>query len=337
MRCTSPRTVGFQSDGKTISWSQKTYSKEFATFQLPCGKCIECRLDYARQWAIRCVHEAQMYVDNSFITLTYNEENYSDKLYYAHFQLFAKRLRKKIFSDFIKKFGQTNWDLLSKDEQKQHYDKIRIGIFVTGEYGDKKKRPHWHACIFNWRPHDAVFKYQTDRGDKVYESQTLTELWGKGIAEFGSVTLESAGYCARYAAKKLVHGNDQDHDYQPISKKSSKQAIGKKWLEKFWPDVFNYGHIVLPNGETCAIPRYYEKWLQKHKPKEWSDYVTRTKKEKIDAATARDISDRQREIRSNEERRAQQGYLAVPQVTRNEARKKIKESKFKQLMQMLKL
>ena len=69
-----------------------------------------------------------------------------------------------------------------------------------------------------------------------------------GNTELGSVTFESAGYCARYSAKKLVHGKDDEHDFNPISKKSSKHAIGKTWLEKFWPDVFNHGHLVLPNG-----------------------------------------------------------------------------------------
>lgn len=79
MRCTSPFTVGFQSDGKTLSWTAKNRSWEFPTFQLPCGKCIECRLEYARQWAVRCVHEAQMHSRNAFITLTYSDEHLKKK------------------------------------------------------------------------------------------------------------------------------------------------------------------------------------------------------------------------------------------------------------------
>ena len=196
MRCTSPRTVGFQADGKTLCWSKNNYSKEYATFQLPCGKCIECRLSYAREWAIRCIHEAQMHEENCFVTLTYSQENLkSPFLQYRDFQLFMKKLR----------FA---------------YPNKKIGVFVTGEYGEKTKRPHWHAIIFNYRPSDAIKKYTTDRGDTVYSSESLSKIWDHGIAEFGSVTLESAGYCARYAAKKLVHGADEDHDFQPISKKS---------------------------------------------------------------------------------------------------------------------
>ena len=264
MRCLSPRTVGFLADGKTISWSQKNYSKEYATFQLPCSKCIECRLEYARQWAVRCVHEAKMHKENSFITLTYSDENLkSSKLQYIDFQLFAKRLRKKI--------------------KKSDPDK-KISIFVTGEYGEKTKRPHWHAIIFNWRPSDTIPLYKNERGDQVYTSGTLNELWPFGRSELGSVTFESAGYVARYAAKKLVHGNDGTHDYNPISKKSSKNAIGKLFLETYYKDIFNYGEVVLDNGTKSTIPRYYEKWLQKNHPHDWIDYVTKLKASRLQAA-----------------------------------------------------
>lgn len=310
MRCTDPRTVGFKADGKTIAWSQKEHSKQFASFQLPCGKCIECRLDYARQWAIRCVHEAQIHPENSFITLTYDQEHLvSDRLVYEDFQKFMKRLRKT---------------------QNQP-----IGFFVTGEYGDKQKRPHWHACLFNYAPRDAQYKYSNDRGDKVFESETLTKIWGNGIAEFGSVTFESAGYCARYAAKKLVHGHDGTHGYEPISKKSSKHAIGKKWLERFYPDVFNQGYIVLPNGKTCSIPRYYEKWLKENQPEEWLRYVTQIKSLRWENADLRSQRESD-ELRSLLDTRIDQGRFG-PIQTRKEARKKITEQKFKQLQERLKL
>lgn len=311
MRCTSPRTVGFLADGKTLCWSKKKYCKDYATFQLPCGKCLECRLDYARQWAVRCVHEAYMHEDNCFVTLTYSDEKLeSPKLIYKHFQNFLKRLRRA-------------------------YPYKKIGVFVTGEYGDKRKRPHFHACVFNWRPNDARYKYTSDRGDVVYESDHLTKLWGYGIAEFGEVTFESAGYCARYAAKKLIHGKDQDHDFQPISKKSSKHAIGKKWIEKYWPDVFNYGHIILHDGTKCSIPRYYEKWLKQHKPIEWEKYATTTKSIRSVQADIRSSQEKAAYAAAVEKRRAS-GSLSSP-PTKLDHRRKITNQRFNQLQKNLKL
>lgn len=340
MRCTDPRTVGFLPDGKTISWSQKTYSREYAIFQLPCGQCIECRLEYARQWAVRCVHEAQMYEKNCFITLTYDDEHLeSDRLIYAHFQNFLKRLRDFVFRSHLKSLDLTRdqYQCLEKNERKSIYAQIEIGCFVTGEYGDKRKRPHWHACLFNWSPGDAQYKYSNERGDQVFSSEILSSLWGFGIVEFGSLTFESAGYCARYAAKKLVHGADCDHDFVPISKKSSRQAIGKKFLEKFWRDIFSYGELRLPNGATCAIPRYYERWLKKNQPDWWIRYVTETKQRKISMFSEKEVQRLLLEKDVNFARANAYGVYYVPQITRNESRRQIQEQKFKQLQEKLKL
>lgn len=249
-----------------------------------------------------------MHEKNCFITLTYDDEHLSSpKLVYADFQKFMKKLRK-----------------LQNEP---------IGVFVTGEYGEKTKRPHWHALIFNWSPDDGVYKYSNDRGDRVYSSETLTKLWGKGIAEYGSVTIHSAGYCARYAAKKLVHGNDGEHEYEPISKKSSKHAIGKAWIEKYWRDVVNVGGVVLPDGTVCSTPRYYEKWLKENRPEEWLDYVTSTKLERMQFAQAK-AEKREKEYFENLWSRPR--HKKNP-LTPNEVRKKITEKKFELLQKHLKL
>lgn len=310
MRCTDPRTVGFYADGKTLCWSKKKFSKEYATFQLPCGKCIDCRLEYARQWATRCIHEAQMHEKNCFITLTYSDQNLqSPKLVYEDFQKFMKKLRK-----------------LQNEP---------IGMFVTGEYGEKTKRPHWHAIIFNWAPSDGTKKYKNIQGDQVYESATLNKAWGLGISEFGSVTLRSAGYCARYAAKKLVHGKDQDHEYHPISKKSSKHAIGKKWIEKYWPDVFNYGRLQLPDGTTTSIPRYYEKWFRENKPQEWEKYITKTKSD-ISLLAAQRSQQEHLLWTADQHRRLDEGKLTFS-PTENQRRRLITIHNHKLLQSYLKL
>nr|QJB20031.1 MAG: replication initiator protein [Microvirus sp.] len=309
MRCTSPRTVGFYADGTTLCWSKHKYSKEFANFQLPCGKCIDCRLEYARQWAVRCIHEAQMHPKNSFITLTYSDEHLKPKLDYADFQLFMKKLRK------------------TQNEP--------MGLFVTGEYGEKNKRPHWHAIIFNFRPSDIKPSRTTERGDQAYTSEMLEKLWGKGKTELGDVTFESAGYCARYASKKLVHGQDAEHDYQPISKKSSKHAIGKKWLEKYYESLFNYGELIINGRAAGAIPRYYLKWLKENKPDTWRRYVTETKAKFEELAIKKEKENLKDWIETND-RRLDRGNLTFT-ATQNEIRKVISKEKQKKLQDYLKL
>lgn len=90
----------------------KDKNKPGSQLQVPCGQCMGCRLEKARQWAVRCVHEAQMYKNNCFITLTYNDDNLPK----------SKSIDKKTVSDFMRK-------LRRKVKQKD------IRFMASGEYG----------------------------------------------------------------------------------------------------------------------------------------------------------------------------------------------------------
>lgn len=260
-----------------------------------------------------------MHSNNIFLTLTYDDEHLlSPKLQYLDFQLFMKTLRERRLR------GLTDPDLKAK---------LFIPTVVTGEYGDEFKRPHWHALLFNYAPEDSKYKYTTDRGDKVHTSLYLSSLWQKGALEFGDVTLDSANYVARYAAKKLIHGKDQDHDYHPIHKTSSKYAIGKSWLEKNWEFTFNNGYVVLPNGSQAAIPRYYEDWLKKTHPEEWIRYVTKIKPEIQKIA---EKNKRKEEIEYFNSLCNQKYGDPLP-IKKREVKLTILNSKFKTLQEKLKL
>jgi hypothetical protein len=153
-----------------------------------------------------------------------------------------------------------------------------------------------------------------------------------GITECGSVSFESAGYCARYNSKKLVHGNDGQHEFDPISRRSSKNAIGKKWLEKYWhTDCFNQGYIVLEGGAKCGIPRYYEKWFKDHHPQAWKQYVTQIKSKIILEAIDKEQKITLEEKKINFLRASRRGLQVTRQQTRNKSREIILQKKFDQL------
>lgn len=316
MQCIRPIKAGFDRFGN-ITYSSRSHDKSIESFAFACRKCLPCRLNYAREKAIRAIHEAKMHENNIFLTLTYNDENLpkDGKLNYLDIQLFIKRLRKEIEKNIT---------------DKELKEKLKIGYICTGEYGDKNKRPHWHLIIFNYRPSDAKYKYSSKTGDKVYSSMVLTDLWGKGNIDFGSVTLDSAGYVARYAAKKLAHGKDNEHQFQPIHKTSSKHAIGKKYLEKYWQNIFDLGYIVLPNYQKAAIPRYYEDWLKKNHPDEWMKYYT-TLKEK-----AKKLANEKQQKEIDEYLHEVKNQSTRP-LTKKEINLTLLKQKFKQLQERLKL
>lgn len=342
MRCTSPRTVGFQSDGKTICWSPKKYSKEFASFQMPCGKCTSCRLISAQQTAIRCVHESQQHQQSCFITLTYSDENLkSAKLQYRDFQLFIKRLRSKIYHDTIKDIPGE----ITTEVKKEIREKTAISVFVTGEYGDRNQRPHWHALIFGWHPKDAKYHRSTDRGDRIYTSKQLDDLWGHNDSiqrpnEIGEITIESASYCARYATKKLYSSKTTGDDLKPLSRRSAKHAIGKKWIEKHWQHTFAHGYVTYKKGDKilkAGIPRYYEKWLQKNKPDEWSKWKTTTQPPLIQKIREKESRITLEERQEDFKRSREMGYKMLPVKKMRQMEAECLEAKIKQINSNLKI
>jgi len=288
--------------------------KGLEPFELPCRKCLPCRLNTGREKAIRAWHETQMHPQNIFLTLTYADEHLSSpKLVYSDFQKFMEDLR--------------NW--IKQDKKSPYPPDHKIDRMVTGEYGDKNKRPHWHAILFNFDFPDKIQEAQNRErpDDKTYTSGILSELWPYGRSNFGLVTIDSASYVARYAAKKLTHGRDQEHDYHPIHRTPSLRGMGRSWIEKFCDHTFHNGFVVLPNGELSKIPRYYVDWAKKYRPDLYTYYVTNVLPNVIDLA------------KLNQRKEALQ-YLNNPSpraITRPKIKETILKLKFKRLQERLKL
>lgn len=224
--------------------------------RIPCGQCIGCRLERSRQWAMRCIHEASLYEENCFITLTYSEEHLPDlrSLDYTQFQLFMKRVRKR-------------------------YSPKRIRFFMCGEYGDEGSRPHYHACLFNHNFEDRKYFKTTKTGSKLYTSEILEGLWPFGMSSIGDVTFESAAYVARYIMKK-VNGRDK-RNYEEIDREtgevnyrekefahmSLKPGLGSGWWEKWKKEVFPHDRCIV-NGQAVKPPKYYYLKLKEEQPYE---------------------------------------------------------------------
>jgi len=213
---------------------------------LPCGQCIGCRLEKSRQWAIRCVHEASLYEDNIFLTLTYDEDNLP----------FGGTLVKKDFQDFIKRL-------------RSRFSNQKIKYFHCGEYGEQFGRPHYHAIIFNLGFQDKELYKKTKTGT-LYTAPVLDSLWPFGLATFGAVTFESCAYTARYVLKKVTGENAEKH-YQKIDHEtgeitqrlpeyvtmSLKPAIGKLFFNKYHTDIFPNDFVIM-RGKKMKPPKYYQ-------------------------------------------------------------------------------
>lgn len=214
--------------------------------QVPCGQCIGCRLEKARQWAVRLTHEAQFHTFRWFLTLTYDDDHLPKwgSLNKAHFQKFMKRLRKM-------------------------HPGSNIRYMHCGEYGEQTQRPHYHAIVFGF-PIDDLKRYKlSPRGDQTWVSPKLDRVWGLGQVIVGSFSYDSAGYVARYVLKKQT-GAAATAAYSrvdpetgevielqpPYVTMSLKPAIGDTFYKKFACDVLKGDSVVIRGHEALPPKRY---------------------------------------------------------------------------------
>lgn len=211
---------------------------------LPCGQCIGCRVERSRQWALRCVHEAQMHKANCFVTLTYDNEHLPKygSLVKKDWQDFAKRLRKKAGP---------------------------FRFLHCGEYGDENGRPHYHACLFGIDfSVDRVLMRRSGM-NALYVSPLLSKTWGLGHCLIGDLSYESAAYVARYVVKKLTGPRAEAYDrvdqvtgelvriQAPYATMSRRPGLAQSWFDKYHSEVFPSDEVV-HKGRRFRPPRFYD-------------------------------------------------------------------------------
>lgn len=261
MACYSPNVAikgDYKDNGKReLIWRYRSGGEKLF---LPCGKCIGCKLSYAKGWAIRCMHEASLYDQNSFVTLTFDNEHLPKD----------GNLDVRTFQDFIRRLRKTG--------------RKNVRYFHAGEYGGNFGRPHYHAILFNVGFEDKELKFTTDAGSNMYVSKELQSLWPYGLHSIGDVTYASAAYVARYCVKKateifkteIIRDEDTGKRYW-INKKtgemkvpeyttmSRRPGIGSAWYDKYKGDIFP-GDYVIVEGRKEKVPRFYENKLDKEDP-----------------------------------------------------------------------
>lgn len=202
--------------------------------EVPCGQCIGCKIVRARQWALRCTHEASLYDANCFLTLTY--ERAPPTLVKQDLQDFFRRMR-----DSLRNRGLT------------------FRYFGVGEYGALFDRAHYHALIFGYDFPDKKW-WSGPPEQPEYTSEELSKLWPDGWATLGDLTTKSANYVSKYCVKKLSGPMAKEYygEKRPeFAIMSRRPGIGKGWIDKYKKDIFPRDFVVVEGGSKVAVPRFY--------------------------------------------------------------------------------
>lgn len=273
---------------------------------IPCGQCIGCRLDKAKDWAGRCVQESLLWDNSYFLTLTYDDQltnvaDYFDEdfnpkttrpsdgsLMPYHLQLFWKRLRKWVFNkapdkseieEMIKRGEQPYMKGLGRVPEYEFLEGKKtlvngVRYFACGEYGSRTARPHYHAIVFNLDIPDLIPCGRGADGDQLYVSNILNRIWSHGRVIVGNVDFRSAGYVARYTTKK-IYGPSAAEFYgsrvAPFTRCSNRPGIGANWFIRYADEVARVGFVLI-NGHKNPVPRYYLNKMEKMNKENYLTY-----------------------------------------------------------------
>lgn len=256
------------------------------------------------------MHEAKQHRHNTWITLTYSDENLPERywtgkkdtngrkifggtLQKSDMQRFIRSLRKRLsrkgaIEDFRILFAYKD----GADMGRRPIPQLRY--YYGGEYGERLRRPHYHACLFGIDFADKKHYDTTSAGYKLYTSKTLEELWPYGRHMIGDLTWETAAYTARYIMKKITGQIAQAHytvtdpdtgeiklllpEYNDMSRRP---GIGNAWFMQNYKDVYrDLNPYVRVRGRKTAPPRYYEKLYTEINPSH-IDYIKDNRKKEI--------------------------------------------------------
>ena len=224
-------------------------------YEVPCGKCSECRKAKRRLWSQRLQLEASCYPENEvwFITLTYDDEHITEcpqgkyglySLCYEHFQQFVLS---------IKNFVRRNKGDLFPDDARFRY-------FLGMEYGSRFARPHGHLITFGIdlsELGELLPVSETEEGT-LFSSSFVSRFWHRGYNTVCAATPANMCYVTGYVDKKL----ESNFDYEARGLKpekcfmSTKPAMGTEFFERNKDLIKECGGYVNPyDGSFHKLPR----------------------------------------------------------------------------------
>lgn len=211
----------------------------------PCGSCHPCRIRRRKVWTHRLILEARLHGDNSFLTLTYDDNNHPKDgcLSTRDFTLFLKKLRKKGY---------------------------KFRYYGVGEYGSRTYRPHYHLACFGL---PTCLRGQTDLRKEYCCAicDDVKKAWGKGAIQCARLEPASAAYVAGYVTEKLTKGPIPPHLTPEFQRMSLKPGLGHDVMHDVahtlmatgWEEIMEDVPLALQHGPVkMALGRYLRKKLR---------------------------------------------------------------------------
>lgn len=208
VRFPAPKSISLDSVKKRVSLDNAPHHIENGHVWLddpavvPCGSCVGCRMNKAKEWKIRNCLELMYRKEAYFITLTYDD---------AHLPRDDKGLPVLVKSDLQNFF-------------KRLRNYIDCRYFACGEYGELTGRCHFHILLY---AHLDGFRLV---GVNRFTNDLISKCWTLGNHLVEEVTPGSIAYVSGYVEKKQNDPNWHFYSIKPFITMSRKPGIGMEWL-----------------------------------------------------------------------------------------------------------
>lgn len=211
---------------RSIDWIDS--GKEELPVMVPCGKCIPCLNVKRQEWIIRLEQEYKHSTSALFVTLTYDQKHLpnDNSLNKKHVQDYMKRLRK---------MDGTN----------------KLRYYLTGEYGSKTGRPHYHILLFNAQEHHARMVWRDSKQKPI------------GMVHIGRVTQKSIAYCTKYIVQPELATTEKQ---KPFALMSRAYGIGGHYLTDLmvaWHKEDDRNYMII-DRQKARLPRFYRSKIWYH-------------------------------------------------------------------------
>lgn len=247
--------------------------------RVACHECWQCREQAVNDWVGRNIAESYTAKATLAVTLTYGRNRANDAdhesaivLTYSDVQKFIKRLR------------------------FHGYD---VRYHVTGEFGERKGRAHWHGVLHfygkappvvlnkNW-----MWEAVDIDGQRVFDKKTgeYSLFWPHGYSYVTKVNYNSVRYNCKYIMKGMGEDMRQGHMamskkpplgsayFQQLAERYVKQGLAPQTLEYKFPEVRrrkkNGREEVVPfmlkdRPAELFLEHYISTWEGVHGSKPW--------------------------------------------------------------------
>jgi hypothetical protein len=215
---------GWRQPSGSVVLGRRGESRALEQLQIPCGRCVGCRLRRARDWSIRCGLELSLHDTACWATLTYDDAHLPPTLSRSHLSGFIKRLRARV-------------------------EPLRFRFFASGEYGERLGRPHYHVILFGL---STSFDLSVS-GSWPFGFSRLDAISPASIAYVCGYTSKKAADCSEPRGERLDVRTGELYEFQPsFLQMSRRPGIGgasrSHW--RSWRDS------AIVDGDKVPVPRY---------------------------------------------------------------------------------